>query len=159
MDWHTKSAESVMKSLGSSRSKGLSEKEVQKRFARFGKNVLREHKRKSRLGVFLEQFNSLLVWVLIVAAILSVLVGYTIDAVVIGIIILLNASIGFFQEFKAEAIIEKLRKSLRYEVLVLRDGKQVRMDSKFLRSEEHTSELQSHSFISYAVFCLKKKKN
>ena len=132
MDWHTKSAESVMKSLGSSRSKGLSEKEVQKRFARFGKNVLREHKRKSRLGVFLEQFNSLLVWVLIVAAILSVLVGYTIDAVVIGIIILLNASIGFFQEFKAEAIIEKLRKSLRYEVLVLRDGKQVRMDSKFL---------------------------
>ncbi|MCK4650187.1 HAD-IC family P-type ATPase [Candidatus Pacearchaeota archaeon] len=131
MDWHVESAEKVMKSLGSSRN-GLSEKEVQKRFARFGKNVLRQYKRKSRLKVFFGQFNSLLVWVLIAAAALSLLVGHLVDAIVIGIVILLNGGIGFFQEYKAEEIIEKLRRSLRYKVLVLRNGKQVRIDSRFL---------------------------
>jgi len=132
MEWHANSAGGVIKELVSSRSKGLSEAEVQKRFGKFGKNVLREYKRKSRLRVFLSQFNSLLVWVLIVAAVLSGLVGHMVDAVVIGVIILLNGGIGFFQEFKAEEIIEKLRRSLRYEVLVLRGGKRVRVDAKFL---------------------------
>jgi len=132
MEWHANSAGGVIKELVSSRSKGLSEAEVQKRFGKFGKNVLREYKRKSRLRVFLGQFNSLLVWVLIVAAILSGLVGHMVDAVVIGVIILLNGGIGFFQEFKAEEIIEKLRRSLRYEVLVLRGGKQIKVDAKFL---------------------------
>ena len=127
-----KSADEVVKNLGSSIEKGLSEAEVKKRFSKFGQNVLREYKRKSRLRVFLGQFNSLLVWVLIAAAGLSAMVGHTIDAVVIGVIILLNGGIGFFQEFKAEEIIEKLRRSLRYEVLVMRGGKRVRIDAKFL---------------------------
>ncbi|MFH0808844.1 MAG: HAD-IC family P-type ATPase [archaeon] len=132
MDWHALESKSVIKNLGSSLINGLGEAEVKKRFSKFGQNVLREHKRKSRLRVFLGQFDSLLVWVLIVAAGLSALVGHVVDAVVIGIIILLNGGIGFFQEFKAEEIIEKLRRSLKYEVLVVRDGKQIKVDAKFL---------------------------
>ena len=131
MDWHRQVSKDVVKKLGSSFD-GLSEGEVQKRFGKYGKNVLREHKKKSLLRVLLGQFNSLLVWVLIFAAVVSGLIGHLIDAAVIGIIIILNAGIGFFQEHKAESIIEKLKKSLKYKVMVLREGKQVEIDSKFL---------------------------
>ncbi|MCD4771024.1 cation-transporting P-type ATPase [archaeon] len=131
MSWHDKSVKSVMRSLGSSR-KGLNKKEVDERLAKFGKNVLRRYKGRSRLRVLLGQFNSLLVWILIFAGIVSALTGHFVDAVVIGVIVLLNGGIGFFQEYKAEEIIEKLRESLRYRVLVLRDDVQREIDSKLL---------------------------
>lgn len=131
MDWHAQSSEEVLKNLRSSVS-GLSEPEVQRRFSKYGKNVLRRFKSKSKFVIFLEQFNSLLVYILILAMVVSGIIGHYIDASVIGIIVILNAVIGFIQEYKAEAIIEKLRKSLRYKVRVLRDGVQKEIDSKFL---------------------------
>lgn len=131
MDWHALSSDKAMKELGSSLD-GLSGAEVRGRYQKYGKNVLRKHKGRSRLKVLMGQFNSLLVWVLVVAGVVSGLIGHFTDAVVIGVIVLLNAGIGFFQEFKAEEIIEKLRASLQYKVLVLRDGKQVEVDSKDL---------------------------
>jgi len=121
----------VLKNLRSSES-GLSEAEVQKRFAQHGKNVLRKFKAKSRFRIFLSQFNSLLVYILILAAVVSGIIGHTIDAVVIGAIVILNAGIGFWQEYKAEEIIEKLKKSLSYKALVLRDGVQKEIDSRLL---------------------------
>ena len=121
----------VLKKLGSSEN-GLSGEEVQKRFARFGKNVLRKYRGKSRLRVLLGQFNSLLIYILIVAAVVSGVMGHWIDAVVIGVIVVLNGVIGFVQEYKAEEIIEKLRRSLSYKVMVLRDGVRKEIDSKFL---------------------------
>lgn len=131
MDWHTQSPKEVLKRLQTSEN-GLSELEVQKRFAKFGKNILRKHKIKSKLSIFLEQFNSLLVWILIAAAVVSIAIGYFIDAVVIMAIVILNAIIGFVQEYKAEEIIDKLRKSLRYKVRVQREGVRKEIDSKFL---------------------------
>ncbi|MFH1521618.1 MAG: HAD-IC family P-type ATPase [archaeon] len=131
MDWHTQSREKVLKNLNSSEN-GLTKEEVQKRFAKFGKNIIHKYKSKSRLAIFLKQFNSLLIYILIVAAFISATIGHFIDAVVIGVIVFLNAGIGFVQEYKAEEIIEKLRKSLRYKVMVLRDGVQMEIDSKFL---------------------------
>ncbi|MDH3324307.1 MAG: HAD-IC family P-type ATPase [Candidatus Peregrinibacteria bacterium] len=131
MDWHTQSPKEVLKKLQTSEN-GLTESEVQKRFAKFGKNTLRKHKTKSKLSIFLEQFNSLLVWILIVAAVVSVAIEYFIDAVVIIAIVILNAIIGFIQEYKAEEIIDKLRKSLRYKVKVQREGVRKEIDSKFL---------------------------
>jgi len=131
MSWHDRSLDGVLKDLGSSE-KGLNEAEVQKRFGKFGKNVLRKYRRKSRLRVLLGQFNSLLIWILIVAAVVSAVIGHWIDAGVIGVIVVLNGVIGFFQEYKAEEIIEKLRRSLRYKIMVLRNGVQKEIDSKFL---------------------------
>ena len=125
------SPENVLKNLRSSE-KGLSEGEVQKRFAEYGKNILQKYNTKSKLMLFLGQFNSLLIWILIAAAVVSGVIGHFIDAVVIAVIVILNASVGFIQEYKAEEIIEKLRKSLKYKVLVLRDGVQKEIDSKFL---------------------------
>jgi len=131
MDWHSQSSEEVLKKIGSS-GNGLNDGEIQKRFGRFGKNVLRKYKRKSRLMLLLRQFNSLLIYILIVATIMSGVMGHWIDACVIGVIVILNAVIGFVQEYKAEEIIEKLRRSLRYKVMVLRDGVHKEIDSKFL---------------------------
>ncbi len=131
MDWYARGLKDVMRSLESSES-GLSEDEVQKRFGKFGKNVLRKYKGRGLLNIFIGQFSSLLVWVLIFAGVVSAAIGHIVDAVVIGVIVLLNGGIGFFQEYKAESIIEKLRASLKYKVLVLRDGKRISVDSKFL---------------------------
>ena len=121
----------VLKNLKSSE-KGLSEAAVHKRFAQYGKNVLRKFKTRSKFRVFFGQFNSLLVYILILAAVISGIIGHTIDAVVIGLIVILNAGIGFWQEYKAEEIIEKLKKSLSYKALVLRDGVQKEVDSRLL---------------------------
>jgi len=131
MDWHIQSPEAVLKNLGSSKG-GLKESEVQKRFGKYGKNILRKYKTKSKFQLFLGQFNSLLVWILIIAAIISIIIGHLLDAGVILVVVFLNATVGFIQEYKAEEIIEKLRRSLRYKVLVLRDGIQKEIDSKFL---------------------------
>ncbi len=131
MDWHIQSREKVLKNLDSSEN-GLTKGEVQKRFAKFGKNVIHKYKGKSLLMIFLKQFNSLLIYILIVAAVISAMIGHFIDAVVIGAIVFLNAGIGFVQEYKAEEIIEKLRKSLRYKAMVLRDGVQMEIDSGLL---------------------------
>jgi P-type Ca2+ transporter type 2C len=131
MDWHSLNQKEILKNLKSSNS-GLNEGEVQKRFAKYGKNIIQKNKSKSKLSVLFKQFKSLLILVLVLAIIISLIIGHWIDAVVIAIIVLLNASIGFIQEYKAEEIIEKLRESLRYDVLVLRDGIQEEIDSKFL---------------------------
>ncbi len=131
MDWHALSSEEVLKKVGSSEN-GLSDGKVQKRFGRFGKNVLRKYKKESRLMLLLKQFNSLLIYILIVATIVSGVIGHWIDASVIGVIVVLNAVIGFVQEYKAEEIIDKLRRSLRYKVMVLRDGVRKEIDSKLL---------------------------
>jgi len=131
MGWHTKSTKEVLKNLKSSED-GLSGAEVQKRFGKYGKNVLRKYRRRSRFGILVRQFNSLLVYILIVAAVLSGVIGHWIDAGVIGAIVILNAVIGFVQEYKAEEIIEKLRRSLSYKVMVLRDGVRKEINSRLL---------------------------
>jgi len=131
MDWHAHSPESVLKGLKSSE-KGLTEAEVQKRFAKYGKNVLRKFKTKSKFRILLGQFNSLLIYILILAAVVSAVIGHFIDAGVIGAIVILNAVIGFIQEYKAEAIIEKLKKSLNYKVMVIREGIHKEIDSRLL---------------------------
>jgi len=131
MDWYAKSPEVVLKNLKSSWD-GLSEGEVQKRYSRHGKNVLKVSKSKSKFFLFFSQFHSFLIYILLAAVVISILLSHFIDAFVIFLIVILNGVIGFFQEYKAEEIIEKLKRSLKYKVLVLRDGAQKEIDSKML---------------------------
>lgn len=122
MNWHAQNTKEVFEKLNSSE-EGLNEKEAEKRLDKYGKNELRESKKKGKFLIFLSQINSLLVYVLIFAVIISIVIGHYLDAVIIFLIIFINAFIGFFQEYKATEIIDKLKKSLQYKVLVLRDGK------------------------------------
>ena len=131
MEWHALNLKEVFSQVKSSK-EGLKESEARVRLEKYGANDLGKIKKKWIGWIFLSQFNSLLVYILILAAVISFLIGHLIDSTVIIAIVILNSMIGFFQEYKAESIIEKLKKSLEYKVLVFRDGKQEEIDSKFL---------------------------
>ncbi|HOX35866.1 MAG TPA: cation-transporting P-type ATPase [Methanoregulaceae archaeon] len=118
---HAQSAETIATLLSSSPA-GLSEEEVTARRERFGRNVIKEEK-TSRFVIFLRQFKSLLVYILIIAAVISLLVADFKDFVIILFIILVNSIIGFWQEVKAEASLAALKKLTESRVCAMRDGK------------------------------------
>ncbi|MFA5829292.1 MAG: cation-transporting P-type ATPase [Candidatus Gracilibacteria bacterium] len=101
---------------------GLSNEEAQKRLITFGKNELIAGKKKSYFLQFLEEFKDFLVIILIVAVGLAFFSGEYIDGGIILFIVILNATIGFIQKFKAEKAIEALRKMIAPIAKVLRDG-------------------------------------
>ncbi len=119
--WHSLSAEDALAKLGSAAA-GLSATEAAKRLATNGPNELKEGKRISAFKIFLGQFKSLIIWILIVAGIVSGVLGETVDAVAILAIVVLNAAIGFYQEFNAEKSIAALKKMAAPQAKVKRDG-------------------------------------
>ncbi len=102
---------------------GLSGDEAQVRLRTYGRNVLSEEK-ISRLVIFLRQFNSILIYILIAAAVISLLVSDIKDFFIIIIIIGFNATIGFWQELKAEASLDALKKLTESRATVIRQGVQ-----------------------------------
>src|SRR3989344_1637733 len=112
--------------------KGLTSKEAEKLLEQYGKNEIKEQKKKSLFVKFLEQFNNFLVILLIFAALLSFFVGETVDGVLILGIVVLNALFGLYQEGKAEQAIAMLKKMTITKVRVIRDGKEQEIDSRFL---------------------------
>ncbi|MBF0314843.1 MAG: cation-translocating P-type ATPase [Oligoflexia bacterium] len=121
MEWHQKSVEEVLREFGSS-SKGLTEEAVKKMKEKFGRNQLEEKKSQTPLTIFLSQFKDFMIIVLLVAAIVSGVIGDLTDAIVIVIIVLLNAIIGFVQEYRAEKAIASLLEMSEQTAKVLRNG-------------------------------------
>ena len=119
--WHSQSAEEVLAHLGSAAT-GLSTQEAAKRLAADGPNELKEGKRISPLQIFLGQFKSLIIWILIAAGVISGVLGEVVDAIAILAIVVLNAVIGFYQEFNAEKSIAALKKMTAPQAKVRRDG-------------------------------------
>lgn len=103
---------------------GLTDSEVKTARETAGWNELPQVARIGPLRVFLRQFTSFLVLILIVAAGLALALGETIDALTIGLVVGLNAALGFAQEWKAETALSSLRKMLSPQALVLRDGRE-----------------------------------
>jgi len=121
-DWHSLSAEEALAQVGSSAA-GLSAQEAARRLAVNGANELKEGKRISPLRIFFDQFKSLIIWILIAAGVVSWLLGERVDAIAILAIVVLNAVIGFYQEFNAEKAIAALKKMTAPQAKVQRDGK------------------------------------
>ena len=119
--WHQRSAEEVLAHLRSSAT-GLSVSEATHRLAADGSNELQEGKRISPLQIFLGQFKSLIIWILIVAGVISGVLGEVVDAIAILAIVVLNAGIGFYQEWHAEKSIAALKKMTAARAKVRRDG-------------------------------------
>ena len=119
--WHSQSAEAALKQLGSAAT-GLSAQEAAQRLASNGPNELKEGKGNDPWHIFLGQFRSLIVWILIVAGIISGVLGETVDAIAILAIVVLNAVIGFYQEHSAEKSIAALKKMAAPQAKVWRDG-------------------------------------
>ena len=119
--WHNRSAEDVLTHLGSSAT-GLSAQEAAQRLAANGPNKLKEGKRTSPLQIFIGQFKSLVIWILIAAGVISGVLGEGVEAIAILAVVVLNAVIGFYQEFNAEKSIAALKKMTAPQAKVLRDG-------------------------------------
>lgn len=119
--FHALSIEEAFKRLDTL-SKGLSSQEIEKRQKLFGKNVLKEEK-ISKIKIFLRQFNSILIYILFGASVVSSLIGEWTDFLVINCLIFINGLIGFWQELKAEASIAALKKMTESKHRVMRDGK------------------------------------
>jgi Ca2+-transporting ATPase len=119
--WHNQSAEEVLAQFGSAAS-GLSGTEAAKRLAADGPNELKEGRRISPWQIFFGQFKSLIIWILIVAGVVSGVLGEVVDAIAILAIVVLNAVIGFYQEFNAEKSIAALKKMTAPQAKVRRDG-------------------------------------
>jgi Ca2+-transporting ATPase len=119
--WHSQSAEQVLTRLAAT-AEGLSSQESARRLATNGPNELKEGKPSSPLQMFLGQFKSLIIWILIIAGVISGLLGEVVDCIAILAIVVLNAVIGFQQEFKAEKSIAALKKLTAPQATVRRDG-------------------------------------
>jgi Ca2+-transporting ATPase len=118
--WHTKEPEQIFTELATS-IQGLTEAEAEKRLEESGYNELKKQKGRGVLTIFFEQFKDLFIGVLILATVVSFLLGENIDGYVILVIIFINAVMGLAQEYKAEKAIERLRELSSPSATVLRD--------------------------------------
>jgi magnesium-transporting ATPase (P-type) len=124
--WHSERAEAVLCDLGSSEA-GLSSAQASERRSVYGPNALPAAAGRSALRRFLTQFNNVLIYFLLVAAVAASLLGHVVDAVVIVAVVVVNAVVGFIQEGRAEQALEAIRKMIAPDAAVLRDGSRTRI--------------------------------
>ncbi len=120
--FYTKSSEEAAKELGSSLEGGLSPEEASVRLEKYGRNALAAAKKQTKLMRFILQFKSFMIYILIAAAIVSMALGEVADGVIILVIVLLNAVMGYVQEEKAEESLEALKKMSTPHAKVIRNG-------------------------------------
>ncbi len=121
MNWHNTEAYKVLEQTGSSE-KGLTYSIAEERLRQYGLNVLEESEKRSAWDIFFNQFKDLMILILIMAAIISGIIGDTADTIIILIIVILNAIVGFLQEYKAEKAMDALKKMVTAQATILRDG-------------------------------------
>lgn len=129
-NWWVQSKQEVSHNLNTDPHRGLSESEARKRLQEFGYNQLLEQQKLSILRLFFDQFSNFIIWILIAAAIIAGVLKEWIDVFAIMAIVILNALLGFFQEYKAEKSLLALREMINPSSKVIRDGKQQTVPSK-----------------------------
>ena len=129
--WHTIEVSEVIASLNSG-SSGLSREEAKLRLAKFGPNELTERHKVSPWSIFGEQFKNFLIIILLIAAILSGILGEVADAIVIFVIVLFAAILGFVQEYRAEQAMAALKRMASPVATVIRDGEEIDIPSREL---------------------------
>ena len=130
--WHALSAEETLQRLETAESHGLSSSEAETRLSRVGPNQLDEKPRPTFLQLVLAQLKSFVIILLIVAAVISAILGEYIDAGAILAIVILNAVLGVVQESRAEEALAALKRMSAPESQVLRDGKRVTIPAPLL---------------------------
>jgi len=129
-EWHALSRAQTISELRTDPEKGLKKEEVAQRLIAFGQNIIAEETKVSVWSIFWHQFQNVLIIILLLATGLSAAVGEWVDALLIFIIIIFCALLGFFQEYRAERALEALKKMLSPGCLVLRDGKEELVSTK-----------------------------
>jgi Ca2+-transporting ATPase len=129
--WHMLDGAEVEAWLGTS-AHGLEAREVEARLARHGPNALEDAPPPSALGILVHQFQSPLIYILLLATAVTLLLGEYIDTGVIGAVLLLNAIIGFTQEYRAEAPVRALMRLVAPHARVIRGGREWEVESRVL---------------------------
>ncbi|MCX7919051.1 MAG: cation-transporting P-type ATPase [bacterium] len=127
--WHHLPTQEIIELLDTDPQKGLDLFEVKRRQEHFGPNQLTPRKGKSPILRFLAQFHNPLIYILLVASVITLVLKDVVDAVVIFAVVLVNAIVGFIQESKAEKAIEALAKVVATETTVIRARKQLRVNA------------------------------
>ncbi|HLO39321.1 MAG TPA: HAD-IC family P-type ATPase, partial [Lacibacter sp.] len=128
MNWHHLPSDEVIKQTGSSPD-GLNSDAVASKLAEYGPNELQEKKKKPAWLLFVHQFKDFMILVLVAAAVIAGIVGDLTDTIIIMVIVLLNAVVGFVQEYRAEKAMEALKKIAALQAQVIRNGKTVALPS------------------------------
>jgi len=126
--WHAMDIKETMKELNTTEA-GLSQEEAQKRRQQYGPNELRKERRTSAAKMFIEQFEDLLIVILLIATGLSIYLGEITDAIVIIAIVFACAILGFIEEYRSEKALEALKKMTAPTAIVVRDGKEVKIQA------------------------------
>lgn len=129
--WFSKSQSQVLKELNVNSATGLSSAEAKARLEKYGQNKLKGKPKKSFVALFFAQLQDMLIYVLLGAAVITVFINEYVDAIIILLVVLINAAIGVFQEFKAEKAVEALQQMTTPRSLVRRDS-----EVKEINSEE-----------------------
>lgn len=129
MKFHTQTIHEVLTTF-STTSQGLSSEEVERRLSKYGPNELEEKKKRSLVLMFLDQFRDFMIMVLLVAAIISGFIGEIVDTIAIVVIVVLNAVIGFVQEYRAEKAMAALRLMTTPTTTVIRGGEKMSIPSR-----------------------------
>lgn len=127
--WFAKTKEETLEELGVDPSVGLSSAEAKSRLEKYGENKLKGKPKKSLISLFFAQLKDWLIYVLLGAALITLVVGEYVDTIIILLVVILNAIIGVAQEHKAEKAIEALQQMTTPTALVRRDGKVVEIPS------------------------------
>ncbi|HEU4556162.1 MAG TPA: cation-translocating P-type ATPase [Chitinophaga sp.] len=121
MNWHALSIKETLEMLGTSR-QGLSAAAAAEKLQEAGLNEIQEGKKRSIAAMLLSQFKDVMILILLAAALISGFIGDLTDTIVILVIVVLNAIVGFIQEYRAEKAIQALKKMAVTQARVLRDG-------------------------------------
>ncbi|NLK91125.1 MAG: cation-translocating P-type ATPase, partial [Clostridiales bacterium] len=125
MDWYKKGIEEALIALNVDPGEGLNDREAELRLNKYGSNELKEEKGTTFLSKLVAQFSDFLVLILIGAAIVSMAMGESRDAIVILVVVVINALLGIYQEGKAEKALDALKKMTSPDAKVIRAGKTV----------------------------------
>lgn len=126
--WHQKELKEILEELRTT-PQGLSMEEARRRLDEYGPNELKEKKKKTPFIIFLDQFRDFMILVLIAAAVVSGIIGEPSDTIAIIVIVMLNAVIGFVQEYRAEKAMAALKKMASPLATVIRDGQATNIPS------------------------------
>jgi Ca2+-transporting ATPase len=122
--WHHVTADETLQGLSTSL-EGLSGAEAAERLTHYGPNALQEAKGISPWQILLAQFKNFLILLLLAATVISLVLGHTLDAIIIFSIVILSALLGFYQEFRAERAMEALKAMASPTASVVRGGEQM----------------------------------
>jgi Ca2+-transporting ATPase len=126
--WHSLETEEALKMIGS-RKEGLTEGEAGERFAKYGPNEIKKEKATPLWKLFIEQFENVLIVLLLIATAFSFLVGEALDAIVILAIVIASSILGFTEEYRAEKAVQLLKKLATPTAVIVRDSKEKTVSS------------------------------